>query len=91
MYALQTVQADIRGTTGRMLLFEYPLVNTWTYEVAKEPLGKNHWTYTPWPNVRCFSRPINTTLPLFILHKFQMSPSCQSVPRVFSKCFECVL
>jgi hypothetical protein len=27
-YALQTVQADVRGTIGRMLLFEYPLGNT---------------------------------------------------------------
>jgi hypothetical protein len=29
-YALQTVHVDVRGTTGRTLLFEYPLDNTWT-------------------------------------------------------------
>jgi hypothetical protein len=27
-YALQTVQVDVRGTTKRTLLFEYPLDNT---------------------------------------------------------------
>jgi hypothetical protein len=27
-YALQTVQVDVRGITGRTLLLEYPLVNT---------------------------------------------------------------
>jgi hypothetical protein len=27
-YALQTVQANVRGTTRCTLLFEYPLVNT---------------------------------------------------------------
>jgi hypothetical protein len=27
-YTLQTVLADVRGTTERMLLFEYPLDNT---------------------------------------------------------------
>jgi hypothetical protein len=45
MYALQTVQANVRETTGRTLLFEYPLDNTWLYEAAIEPLGKNHRTY----------------------------------------------
>jgi hypothetical protein len=37
-YALQTVHADVHGTTRRTLLFKYPLDNTWTYEVAIEPL-----------------------------------------------------
>jgi hypothetical protein len=86
MYALQTVHADIRGTTGRMLLFEYSLDNTWTYKVVIKQLGKNHWTYAPWLNVRCFSRPINNTLPLTHSHHFQNTsrqPKCfQSV----SKC-----
>jgi hypothetical protein len=54
-----------------------------------EPLGKNHRTYAPWPEVRYFFGPINIILPLFILHKFQMPPGYQSVPRVFSKCCEC--
>jgi hypothetical protein len=89
-YALQTVQADVRGTTGCTLLFEYPLVNTWTYEAVIELLGKNHRTYAPWSDVRCFYGPINTLYPLHVLHKFQTPPGCQSVPRVFPKCFECV-
>jgi hypothetical protein len=46
-YALQTIHVDVRGTTERMLLFEYPLVNTWTYEAAFRPLGEDHRTYTP--------------------------------------------
>jgi hypothetical protein len=33
------------GVTGRTLLFEYPLVNTWMYDVAMEPLGKDQQTY----------------------------------------------
>jgi hypothetical protein len=53
------------------------------YEVAIEPLGKNYKTYAPWPDIRYFSGLVNTTLPLFILHKFQTPPGCQSVPRVF--------
>jgi hypothetical protein len=36
---------DIRGTTGRTLLFEYPLDNTWTYETSSEPMYKDHRTY----------------------------------------------
>jgi hypothetical protein len=63
-YALQTVQVDVRETTGHTLLFEYLLDNTWMYEVAIEPLDKNHRTYAPWPNIRCFSRLINRPLPL---------------------------
>jgi hypothetical protein len=47
MYTLQIVQADVRRTTGRTLLFEYSLVNTWTYEAAFGPLGENHRTYAP--------------------------------------------
>jgi hypothetical protein len=82
-YALQIVQADVRGTTGHMLLFEYFLVNTCTYETVIEPLGKNHQMYAPWPDVRCFFGPINITLPFFIFHKFQMSPGYQSVFKVF--------
>jgi hypothetical protein len=79
------------GVIGHTLLFEYPLVNTWMDEVTTEPLDKNNRTYTPWSDICCSSGPINTTVPLFILHKFQMPPSYQSIPRVFSKCFECVL
>jgi hypothetical protein len=52
MYALQTIHVDVHGTTGRMLLFEYPMDNTWTYEAAIELLGKNHQTYAPWSDVR---------------------------------------
>jgi hypothetical protein len=44
-YALQTVLADVRGTTGRTLLFEYPLDNTWTYETPSRPMYKDHRTY----------------------------------------------
>ena len=44
-YALQIVQADIRGTTGFTLLLEYPLDNTWTYETPFGPLCKDHRTY----------------------------------------------
>jgi hypothetical protein len=59
-----------------------------------KPLGKNHQTYAPWPDVSCFSGPINRPLPLFILHKFQTPRGCQSVPRVIPKCLsvfcECV-
>jgi hypothetical protein len=75
-YALQTIQADIRETTGRTLLFEYLLINTWTYEAAIETLGKNHRTYAPWLDVRCFSGPINTPYPLRVFHKFQMPLGC---------------
>jgi hypothetical protein len=45
MYALQTIQVDVRGTTGHMLLFEYHLGNTWAYETPFEPLYKNHRMY----------------------------------------------
>jgi hypothetical protein len=45
MYALQTLPADVHGTTGRTLLFEYPLGNTWTYETLCGLLCKNHRTY----------------------------------------------
>jgi hypothetical protein len=33
---------------------EYPLVNTWTYEIAFEPLDKNHQKYALWPDVHYF-------------------------------------
>jgi hypothetical protein len=45
MYALQTILADVRGTTGRTLLFEYPLDNTWMYETPSGPMCKDHRTY----------------------------------------------
>jgi hypothetical protein len=57
MYALQTVHADICETTRRMLLFEYPLDNTWMYKVAIKQLGKKPLDVRPWLDVRCFSRP----------------------------------
>jgi hypothetical protein len=44
-YALQTILADVHGTTGRTLLFEYPLDNTWTYETPSGPMYKDHRTY----------------------------------------------
>jgi hypothetical protein len=47
MYSLQTIHVDIHGTTRHTLLFRYPLDNTWTYNVAIEPLGKNHQTFAP--------------------------------------------
>jgi hypothetical protein len=37
---------DVRGTTGRTLLFEYPLGNTWTYETPFGPMCTDHQTYT---------------------------------------------
>jgi hypothetical protein len=42
MFSLQIVQVDVHGTTKRTLLFEYLLVNAWTYEVAFEPLDEDH-------------------------------------------------
>jgi hypothetical protein len=82
-YALQTVQVDIRGTTKHTLLFEYSLVNTWTYEVAFGPLGKNHRTYAPLAGRPLFFGPINTPYPLRVLHKFQTPLDYLSVSRVF--------
>jgi hypothetical protein len=85
---------DVRSansTGGCTLLFEYPLDNTWTYETAIEPLGKNHRTYAPWLDVRYFFGSINSTLPFRISHHFHMPLGYQSVSRMFSKCFECVV
>jgi hypothetical protein len=45
MYTLQIIAADVCGTTGRTLLFEYPLDNTWTYEIPFRPMYKDHRTY----------------------------------------------
>jgi hypothetical protein len=45
-YALQIVPSNVYGTTGRTLLFGYPLNNTWAYETPFGPLCKNHRTYT---------------------------------------------
>jgi hypothetical protein len=73
-YALQTIQADVRGIIGCMLLLEYPLDNTWTYEAAIEPLGKNNQTYTPWLDVHCFSGPINSTLPCLCFSQILDAP-----------------
>jgi hypothetical protein len=36
---------DVRGTTRRTLLFEYPLCNTWTYEAPFGPMCTDHQTY----------------------------------------------
>jgi hypothetical protein len=58
MYTLQTVQADVRETTGRTLLFEYLMDNTWTYEATIEPLGST-------PDVR----PLAGCLLLFWVYK----------------------
>jgi hypothetical protein len=91
MYALQTVQADVHGTTRRTLLFEYPLDNTWTYEATIEPLGKNHPMYAPWLDVHCFSGPINSTLPPSCYSHFPYAPR---LPKCSLECFpsvcECV-
>jgi hypothetical protein len=46
MYDLQTIMADVRGTIGRMLVFEYLLGNTWTYETSSGPMCKDHLTFT---------------------------------------------
>jgi hypothetical protein len=80
---------NVRGTTERTLYCEYPLDNTWMYEAAIEPLGKNHRTYTPWPDVRYFSRPINSTLASSFSHHFHTLLGCQSISRVFFKRCEC--
>jgi hypothetical protein len=64
-------------------LLKYSLVNTWTYETAFGPLGKNHRTYTPLARRPLLFRPINTTYPLQVLHKLQSPPGCQSVSSVF--------
>jgi hypothetical protein len=84
MYALQTVQVDVRGTTRHTLLFEYPLVNTWTYEVAFGLLGKNHQTYVPLAGRPLLCQgswwqppPINTPYPSSFLIVFQMHLGCQ--------------
>jgi hypothetical protein len=87
-YALQTVQADVCGTTRRTLLFEYPLDNTWMYEAAIEPLGKSHWTYAPWPDVCCFSGLINSTLPSSYFSPFSYVPR---LPECFQSVFPSVL
>jgi hypothetical protein len=90
-YALQTVYADVRGTNGHTLLFEYPLDNTWTYEEAVEPLGNNQQTYAHWLDVRCFSEPINSTLPPSYFAQLHMPLGCQSVLKVSPECFQSVL
>jgi hypothetical protein len=89
-YALQTVQADVHGTIGRTLLFECPVDNTWTYEAAIEPLGKNHQTYAPWPDVRYFSGPINRALPPSYFSQFQNAPRLPKCFQSISKLCECL-
>jgi hypothetical protein len=86
MYALQAVQADIRGTTGHMLLFEYILVNTWMFKAVFGPLGKNHQTYAPLVGHPLLSGPINTPYPFM----FCISYRRPQTARVFPKCFESV-
>jgi hypothetical protein len=83
MYALQTVQADLRGTTGHTLLFG---ISSSYYLDVKGSL----WTAgQEQPDVRLLAghllifRPINTPYPLHDLHKFQMPPGYQSVSKVF--------
>jgi hypothetical protein len=61
------------------------------YETTFEPLGKNHWTYAPWPDVRPLAGrlplfgPINRTLPPRIFHSFRTPLGYQFVSKVFSK------
>jgi hypothetical protein len=45
MYALQIVQWMYVGPPNVCYFLKYPVVNTWTYEAAFGPLGKNHRTY----------------------------------------------
>jgi hypothetical protein len=85
---------DVRSakcTGGRTLLFEYPLDNTWTYEAAIEPLGENHRTYALWPDVRCFSRPINSTLPPSCFSPFSYAPRLPECYQSVSKFCECLV
>jgi hypothetical protein len=44
---------DVRGTTGRTLLFEYPLGNTWMYETPFGPMCTDHQMYP-----RVFGHPL---------------------------------
>jgi hypothetical protein len=44
-YALQTVQQTYVRLLDVRYFFKYPVVNTWTYEVAFGALGKNHRMY----------------------------------------------
>jgi hypothetical protein len=55
-YALKTVQADVHGTTRRTLLFEYPLVNTWTYKAALDRWAKTTECTPLWSDVCYFAR-----------------------------------
>jgi hypothetical protein len=71
------------GPTNVRYFLEYPLVNTWTYEPAFGLLGKNHRMYASLAERLLLSSPINTYLPLHVLHSFQMPLGCQSVLRVF--------
>ena len=64
------VQADVCGTTERMLLLEYPLDNIWTYETLFEPLYKDHRRYARvtgrmlgLPDVRPFVRELVASFP----------------------------
>jgi hypothetical protein len=86
MYALQTILADVRGTTKRMLLFEYPLDNTWTYETAFEPLDVRLLAGRP-----LLSRPINRALPPHISHSFQNVPRLPKCFQSVSKLSECLV
>jgi hypothetical protein len=83
-YALQTVLADVRGTTGHTLLFEYPLDNTWTYET---PL--NHWAKTTGRPL--LFGPINKALPPRISHSFQNTPRLPKCFQSVSKLSECLV
>jgi hypothetical protein len=91
MYALQTVLADVQGTTRHTLLFEYPLDNTCTYEIAFEPLGQEPADVHPLAGRLLLSGPINRALPPRISHSFQNAPSLPKCFQSVSKLSECLV
>jgi hypothetical protein len=66
---------------------EYPLINTWTYEVSFGLLGKNHRMYASLVGRPLLFMPINTPYPFRFLHKLKMPLGYQSVLSVFCECW----
>jgi hypothetical protein len=52
---------DVRGTTGHMLLFGIPVVNTWMYEIAFGTLENSTGHMLAWPDVRYFCQGISSS------------------------------
>jgi hypothetical protein len=73
MYALQIVQWMYMGPSDVRYFLKYPIVNTWMYEAAFGPLGKNHRTYA-----RVDGRP------LIFRELMQLSPINNSILPSFS-------